>query len=158
MTVQGTGLLEEGAALSRVFKALAESKIKIILISQASSEHSICLAIKTEETPLAKEALEKEFLYEIKSGEMEDISLLHGLATLAVVGENMRQNPGASGRLFRALGQNNINVVAIAQGSSELNISAVIPQADLQKALNAYTKLFFFLKTRLFTCFWWVLG
>ena len=143
VTVQGTGLLEEGAALSRVFKALAESKIKIILISQASSEHSICLAIKTEEAPLAKEALEKEFIYEIKSGEMEGVSLLHGLATLAVVGENMRQNPGASGRLFRALGQNNINVVAIAQGSSELNISAVIPQIDLQKALNALHEAFF---------------
>lgn len=153
VTVQGTGLLEEGAALSRVFKALAESKIKIILISQASSEQSICLAIKTEETSLAKKTLEKEFTYEIKSGEMEDVSLLHGLATLAVVGENMRQNPGTSGRLFRALGQNNINVVAIAQGSSELNISAVIPQADLQKALNALHEAFFLSETKVLHVF-----
>lgn len=143
LTVQGAGLMEGGATVSRVFKALAEAKVNIVLISQASSEHSICLAIKTQESYLAKEAIEKEFFYEIKSGEMDHVSLLHGLATVAVVGENMKQNPGASGRMFRALGQNNINVAAIAQGSSELNISAVIPQPDLQKALNALHEAFF---------------
>jgi aspartokinase/homoserine dehydrogenase 1 len=143
VTVQGAGLIEGGATVSRVFKALAEAKVNIVLISQASSEHSICLAIKTQESYLAKESIEKEFFYEIKSGEMDQVSLLHGLATVAVVGENMKQNPGASGRMFRALGQNNINVAAIAQGSSELNISAVIPQPDLQKALNALHEAFF---------------
>uniref|UniRef100_UPI002587941D aspartate kinase n=1 Tax=Algoriphagus sp. TaxID=1872435 RepID=UPI002587941D len=143
VTVQGAGLIEGGATVSRVFKALAEAKVNIVLISQASSEHSICLAIKTQESYLAKEAIEKEFFYEIKSGEMDHVSLLQGLATVAVVGENMKQNPGASGRMFRALGQNNINVAAIAQGSSELNISAVIPQPDLQKALNALHEAFF---------------
>ncbi|AMQ54941.1 bifunctional aspartate kinase/homoserine dehydrogenase I [Algoriphagus sanaruensis] len=143
VTVQGAGLIEGGATVSRVFKALAEAKVNIVLISQASSEHSICLAIKTQESYMAKEAIEKEFFYEIKSGEMDQVSLLHGLATIAVVGENMKQNPGASGRMFRALGQNNINVAAIAQGSSELNISAVIPQPDLQKALNALHEAFF---------------
>ncbi|WP_297337281.1 bifunctional aspartate kinase/homoserine dehydrogenase I [Algoriphagus sp.] len=142
VTVQGASLLD-GSAGSRVFKALAEAKVNIVLISQASSEHSICLAIKTNEAYLAKEAVEKEFFYEIKSGEMDEVVLLHGLATIAVVGENMKQNPGASGRMFRALGRNNINVAAIAQGSSELNISAVIPQADLQKALNALHEAFF---------------
>ncbi|MGM0946464.1 MAG: bifunctional aspartate kinase/homoserine dehydrogenase I [Bacteroidota bacterium] len=142
VTVQGASLLD-GTAGSRVFKALAEAKVNIVLISQASSEHSICLAIKTNEAYLAKEAIEKEFYYEIKSGEMDEVVLLHGLATIAVVGENMKQNPGASGRMFRALGRNNINVAAIAQGSSELNISAVIPQADLQKALNALHEAFF---------------
>lgn len=143
VTVQGAGLMEGGATVSRVFKALADAKVNILLISQASSEHSICLAIKTQESYLAKESIEKEFFYEIKSGEMDQVSLLHGLATVAVVGENMKQNPGASGRMFRALGQNNINVAAIAQGSSELNISAVIPQPDLQKALNALHEAFF---------------
>ena len=143
VTVQGAGLIEGGATVSRVFKALAEAKVNIVLISQASSEHSICLAIKTQESYLAKESIEREFFYEIKSGEMDQVSLLHGLATVAVVGENMKQNPGASGRMFRALGQNNINVAAIAQGSSELNISAVIPQPDLQKALNALHEAFF---------------
>lgn len=143
VTVQGAGLIEGGATVSRVFKALAEAKVNIVLISQASSEHSICLAIKTHEAYLAKETIEKEFFYEIKSGEMDEVSLLHGLATIAVVGENMKQNPGASGRMFRALGRNNVNVAAIAQGSSELNISAVIPQPDLQKALNALHEAFF---------------
>ncbi|MDX5338972.1 MAG: bifunctional aspartate kinase/homoserine dehydrogenase I [Cyclobacteriaceae bacterium] len=143
VTVQGAGLMEGGATVSRVFKALAEAKVNIVLISQASSEHSICLAIKTNESYLAKETIEREFYYEIKSGEMDHVSLLHGLATVAVVGENMKQNPGASGRMFRALGRNNVNVAAIAQGSSELNISAVIPQADLQKALNALHEAFF---------------
>lgn len=143
VTVQGAGLMEGGATVSRVFKALAEAKVNIVLISQASSEHSICLAIKTNEAYFAKETIEKEFYYEIKSGEMDHVSLLHGLATVAVVGENMKQNPGASGRMFRALGRNNVNVAAIAQGSSELNISAVIPQPDLQKALNALHEAFF---------------
>lgn len=143
VTVQGAGLIESVTGTSRVFKALAETEVNIVLISQASSEHSICLAIKTDEAYLAKEAVEKEFHYEIKSGEMEEVNLLHGFATVAVVGENMKHNPGASGRMFRALGRNNINVAAIAQGSSELNISAVIPQADLQKALNALHEAFF---------------
>lgn len=143
VTVQGAGLLDSVAGTSRVFKALAEARVNILLISQASSEHSICLAIKTQESYLAKEAVEKEFFYEIKSGEMDEVVLLHDLATVAVVGENMKHNPGASGRMFRALGRNNINVGAIAQGSSELNISAVIPQPDLQKALNALHEAFF---------------
>jgi aspartokinase/homoserine dehydrogenase 1 len=143
VTVQGAGLMDSAGASSRVFKALAEAKVTILLISQASSEHSICLAIKSHEALLAKEAVEKEFYYEIKSGEMDEVTLLHNLATIAVVGENMKHNPGASGRMFRALGRNNINVAAIAQGSSELNISAVIPQADLQKALNALHEAFF---------------
>jgi len=143
VTVQGAGLLDSVAGTSRVFKALAEARVNILLISQASSEHSICLAIKTQESYVAKEAVEKEFFYEIKSGEMDEVILLHDLATVAVVGENMKHNPGASGRMFRALGRNNINVAAIAQGSSELNISAVIPQPDLQKALNALHEAFF---------------
>ncbi|PZX56720.1 bifunctional aspartate kinase/homoserine dehydrogenase I [Algoriphagus chordae] len=143
VTVQGAGMLDSTVGTSRVFKALSEARINILLISQASSEHSICLAIKTQEAYLAKEVIEKEFFYEIKSGEMEEVYLLHDLATVAVVGENMKQNPGASGRMFRALGRNNINVGAIAQGSSELNISAVIPQPDLQKALNALHEAFF---------------
>ncbi|WP_057939528.1 bifunctional aspartate kinase/homoserine dehydrogenase I [Algoriphagus resistens] len=143
VTVQGAGMLDSTVGTSRVFKALSEARINILLISQASSEHSICLAIKTQEAYMAKEVIEKEFYYEIKSGEMEEVFLLHDLATVAVVGENMKHNPGASGRMFRALGRNNINVAAIAQGSSELNISAVIPQPDLQKALNALHEAFF---------------
>jgi aspartokinase/homoserine dehydrogenase 1 len=143
VSVQGAGLMDTAGASSRVFKALADAKVSILLISQASSEHSICLAIKSYEATLAKDAVEMEFYYEIKSGEMDEVIILNELATIAVVGENMKQNPGASGRMFRALGRNNINVAAIAQGSSELNISAVIPQVDLQKALNALHESFF---------------
>lgn len=153
VTVQGAGLMDSVGASSRVFKALAEAKVNILLISQASSEHSICLAIKTHEAHAAKEAVEKEFYYEIKSGEMDQVILLHNLATVAVVGENMKSNPGASGRMFRALGRNNINVAAIAQGSSELNISAVIPQPDLQKALNALHEAFFLSETKVLHVF-----
>ncbi|MFC3879156.1 bifunctional aspartate kinase/homoserine dehydrogenase I [Algoriphagus namhaensis] len=143
VTVEGAGLMETIGASSRVFKALAEAKVNILLISQASSEHSICLAIKSDESIGAKEAIEAEFHYEIKSGEMNEVKVQHDLATIAVVGENMKHNPGASGRMFRALGRNNINVAAIAQGSSELNISAVISHQDLQKALNALHEAFF---------------
>ncbi|MDN3205075.1 bifunctional aspartate kinase/homoserine dehydrogenase I [Algoriphagus sediminis] len=143
VTVSGTGLIESIGSSSRIFRALAEAKVNILLISQASSEHSICLAIKTGEAEIAKEAIEEEYHYEIKSGDMEQVTLRHDLATIAVVGENMKQNPGAAGRMFRALGRNNINVAAIAQGSSELNISAVISHQDLQKALNALHEAFF---------------
>ena len=97
----------------------------------------------SQEAVVAKEVIEQEFFHEIKSGEMDAVTVLPGLALVAAVGENMKHDPGTSGRMFRALGQNNINVAAIAHGSSELNISAVIPEADLQKALNALHEAFF---------------
>ncbi|MCE2707153.1 MAG: bifunctional aspartate kinase/homoserine dehydrogenase I [Bacteroidota bacterium] len=143
LTLQGTGLATSGRILGRIFDSLAEAQVNIFLISQSSSQHSICLAIAAEEALVAKNILEREFNRELISGEMEAISLLHDLAIVAVVGENMKHDPGASGRMFRALGQNNINVAAIAQGSSELNISAVISVADLQKAVNALHEAFF---------------
>ncbi len=143
MTLQSAGWMAAGGSLGRIFTVLSEARLSSLLISQASSQHSICLALATEEAILAKELIEQEFFYEIKSGEMDPVSVLPGLALVAVVGENMKHDPGTSGRMFRALGQNNINVAAIAQGSSELNISAIIPQADLQKALNALHEVFF---------------
>lgn len=143
VTLQSANWMAEGGSLGRIFTSLSEAKLSILLISQASSQHSICLALSTEEAILAKELIEKEFFYEIKSGEMHPVAVHPGLALVAVVGENMKHDPGTSGRMFRALGQNNINVAAIAQGSSELNISAIIPQADLQKALNALHEVFF---------------
>jgi aspartokinase/homoserine dehydrogenase 1 len=132
-----------GGNLGRIFKVLSQAKLSSLLISQASSQHSICLAMPAQEAVLAKEVIEQEFFHEIKSGEMDAVTLLPGLALVAAVGENMKHDPGTAGRMFRALGQNNINVAAIAQGSSELNISAIIPQADLQKALNALHEAFF---------------
>jgi bifunctional aspartokinase / homoserine dehydrogenase 1 len=143
LNIEGAGLIEVVGVSRRVFGALADAGINVVLISQASSEHSICVAIKTIEVPSAKEAIEKEFLYEIKNAEMDPVVVVSNMAVVAAVGENMKHNPGASGRMFQALGRNNVNVYAIAQGSSELNISAVVSQADLQKALNALHEAFF---------------
>jgi bifunctional aspartokinase / homoserine dehydrogenase 1 len=143
LNIEGAGLIEVVGVSRRVFGALADSGVNVVLISQASSEHSICIAIRSVEVPKAKEAIEKEFLYEIKNGEMDPVVVVANMAIVAAVGENMKHNPGASGRMFQALGRNNVNVYAIAQGSSELNISAVVSQADLQKALNALHEAFF---------------
>lgn len=143
LNVQGPGLVEVIGVSQRFFGTLASSKINIVLISQASSEHSICVAVASKDAHKAKTVIEEEFRYEIQNGEMDQIQVMPDMAVIAVVGENMQHNPGASGRMFQALGRNNVNVAAIAQGSSELNISAVIKQADLQKALNALHEAFF---------------
>jgi aspartokinase/homoserine dehydrogenase 1 len=143
MNIQGPGLVEVVGVSGRVFGTLATAGINVILISQASSEHSICIAIKSSEIVRAREIIEQEFILEINSGEMDRVLVLPNMAIIAIVGEKMRQYPGASGRLFQSFGRNNINVSAIAQGSSELNISAVISQPDLQKGLNALHEAFF---------------
>jgi len=143
LNIQGPSLIEISGVSRRVFGVLAEADINVILISQASSEFSICIAIQSKEAGRAKEIIEKEFHYEIKGGEMDPVLISSNMAIVAVVGEQMQKNPGASGMMFQALGRNNVNVTAIAQGSSELNISAVISQADLQKALNALHEAFF---------------
>ncbi|HSJ69550.1 MAG TPA: bifunctional aspartate kinase/homoserine dehydrogenase I [Anditalea sp.] len=143
LNIQGASLIEISGVGRRVFGVLAEADINVILISQASSEFSICIAIQSKEAGKAKEIIEKEFHYEIKGGEMDPVVIAPNMAIVAVVGEQMQKNPGASGMMFQALGRNNVNVTAIAQGSSELNISAVISQADLQKALNALHEAFF---------------
>ncbi|GAB3656892.1 bifunctional aspartate kinase/homoserine dehydrogenase I [Echinicola sediminis] len=143
INVQGPGLVEIVGVSQRFFGTLASHGINIILISQASSEHSICVAIASKDAAKAKSLIEDEFKYEIKSGEMDKVQVVPDMAVIAVVGEKMQHNPGTSGRMFQALGRNNVNVAAIAQGSSELNISAVISKADLQKALNALHEAFF---------------
>ena len=143
MNVQGPGLVGVIGVSGRVFGTLAKAEINVILISQASSEHSICIAVKSSEVAKAKEVIAREFFHEINVGEMDDVVILSEMAIIAIVGENMKHFPGASGRLFQSFGRNNINVSAIAQGSSELNISAVISKADLQKGLNALHEAFF---------------
>ncbi|KEO74980.1 bifunctional aspartate kinase/homoserine dehydrogenase I [Anditalea andensis] len=143
LNIQGSSLTEVSGVGKRVFGTLAEADINVILISQASSEFSMCIAIQSKEAGRAKEIIDNEFHYEIKGGEMDPVLIAPNMAIVAVVGEQMQRNPGASGMMFQALGRNNVNVTAIAQGSSELNISAVISQADLQKALNALHEAFF---------------
>jgi bifunctional aspartokinase / homoserine dehydrogenase 1 len=143
LSLQGSGLLGVVGASMRLFATLAREKISVILISQASSEHSICFAIENQYARQAKAAVEKEFQYEIRNEEIDAVGVEHDLAIIAVVGDGMKHSPGTSGRMFNGLGKNGINVIAIAQGSSERNISAVVRQADAAKALNALHEAFF---------------
>lgn len=143
LSLQGSGLLGVVGASMRLFATLARENINVILISQASSEHSICFAIEQAYTDKAKAAIEKEFQYEIRNEEIDEVGVEKELSIVAVVGDGMKHSPGTSGRMFSALGKNGVNVVAIAQGSSERNISAVIPQVDVSKALNALHEAFF---------------
>ena len=143
LNVQGSGMLGVVGISMRLFGRLASEKINVILISQASSEHSICLAVESEVATRAKSALEKEFAHEIKDKLIDEVKFVHHLAIVAVVGDGMKHQPGISGRMFNTLGKNGINVIAIAQGSSERNISAVIQQSDVSKALNSLHDAFF---------------
>ena len=143
LNIQGSGLIGVVGVSLRLFGTLAREKVNVILISQASSEHTICIAIESHYVPRAKAAIEKEFQYEIKNREMDEVVVKDDLAIVAIVGENMKHNPGTSGRMFRSLGKNGVNIFAIAQGSSERNISAVISHADSAKALNSLHEAFF---------------
>ncbi len=143
LSVQGSGLVGVVGVSMRLFGTLAKESISVILISQASSEHSICFAIESAKAKQAKTAIEKEFQYEIRSREMDEVKVETSLSIVAIVGENMKHNPGTSGRMFSALGRSGININAIAQGSSELNISAVIHEQDIAKALNVLHEAFF---------------
>ena len=141
---------------ARLFKTLAASRINIIMITQASSEHTICCAIDPTSIEAARDAVGDEFALEIKAGMISPLVVEEDLAIISVVGERMRQTPGMSGRVFTALGSNAINVVAVAQGSSELNISAVISNEDETKALNALHDEFFSKRAK--TINLWIMG
>jgi len=148
LNIQGSGMVGVVGVSMRLFAALAQEKINVILISQASSEHSICLAVEREQALKAKKSLEKEFEHEIRSKRIDAIELNDDLSIIALVGDGMKHHSGTSGRMFSALGKNGINVVAIAQGSSERNISAVIPRQDTAKALSALHDAFFLSNTK----------
>ncbi len=141
--VQGSGMVGVAGIAQRLFAALGTRQINIILITQASSEHSLCFAVLPKSAAEAKKAIQQEFYYEIKEKLINDPVIETNLSIIAVVGENMRKTPGISGRIFQALGKNGINIVAIAQGSSELNISTVISRDNEAKALNALHDAFF---------------
>lgn len=144
LRVTGAGMIGVAGISKRLFSALYSHNVNVILISQASSEHSICIAIDPESAERAREAVESEFELEIQAQLIESVSIEEGFSILAVVGENMAHAPGLSARLFQALGRNGINAVAIAQGSTELNISVVISSEDETKALRAVHDAFFF--------------
>lgn len=148
LTLQGSGLFGAPGTAARLFTSLAAVNINVILITQGSSEHSISFAVSPQDAVKAKHQVEDEFEYEIKSGIVEPVKVEKSLSVIAIIGENMRYRPGIAGRLFQALGKNGINVVAIAQGSSELNISVVVGQNDESKALNALHESFFLSDTK----------
>jgi bifunctional aspartokinase / homoserine dehydrogenase 1 len=141
--MQGSGLVGVSGIGRRVFGALASRNINVFLTSQASSEYSLCMAVLPHQAVAAKQVIEEEFRHEMLDRFVEEVTIESGLSTVAVVGENMRNTPGIAARLFQALGKNGINVVAIAQGSSELNISTVVAKPDEAKALNALHDAFF---------------
>ncbi|GGD57942.1 bifunctional aspartate kinase/homoserine dehydrogenase I [Emticicia aquatilis] len=143
VNVQGGGMMGVAGVSAKLFSILAANKISVILISQASSEHSICFAVDPKTAYGVKEILEEGFATEISQGLVDNISIEQNLSVIAVVGEGMKSSTGTSGKLFTVLGKNGINVVATAQGSSELNISVVIYKKDITKALNAIHETFF---------------
>jgi aspartokinase/homoserine dehydrogenase 1 len=148
LTLQGGGMFGVPGIAGRLFNSLAEAGISAILITQGSSEHSITFAVAPEAAQKAKRQVEREFEYEMEKGMVEPVKLEQELSVVAIVGENMRYRPGIAGRMFEALGKNGVNVVAIAQGSSELNISVVVARSDEAKAMNALHEAFFLSDTQ----------
>lgn len=142
-TIQGLGMVGVTGISMRLFGALALKEINVILISQASSENSISFAIDSHFAELATEAISAEFDREIASGRISKLSCENELSILAIVGENMKHSAGIAGKLFHTIGKNGINVVAIAQGASEQNISWVVKHSDLRKTLNVVHEAFF---------------
>ncbi|MCX2745709.1 bifunctional aspartate kinase/homoserine dehydrogenase I [Mangrovivirga sp. M17] len=140
---QGSGMVGVPGIASRLFGSLARAEINVILITQASSEHSITFAVHPKDAELCREIVENEFEREIETGKIDELDIEYNLSILACIGEKMRETPGISGRLFSTLGKNGINIKATAQGSSELNISVVIEKPDLSKGLNALHGAFF---------------
>ena len=136
VNVEGGGMMGIPGFAARIFAALARVHVNIIMISQASSEHSICLVFRESEAPTVEQALNDALAGEIRSGRIQEARVATGLAVVAVIGDNMRGTPGISGRVFSALGEAGVNVLAIAQGSSERNISLVVGRQEMQKALQ----------------------
>lgn len=143
LTVSGMGMVGIIGINHRIFKTLAQNGVSVFLVSQASSENSISIGLRSEDAALALQVLEKEYEIEIKLGTVNRMLIEHDLATVAIVGENMKYTPGIAGRLFSTLGKSGISVIACAQGASEANISFVIKSQFLRKALNSLHDSFF---------------
>ncbi len=142
-TIQGLGMVGVTGISMRLFGALAKEEINVILISQASSENSISFAIDSHFADAAHKAISLEFEREISSGRISKLACENELSIVAIVGENMKHSAGIAGKLFHTIGKNGINVVAIAQGASEQNISWVVKNTDLRKTLNVVHGAFF---------------
>lgn len=143
ITVTGLGMVGVIGINSRIFQSLAEEGISVFMVSQASSENSTSIGVRNEDADNACAVLNREFQKEIEMGEINYITAEKGLATVAIVGENMKHTPGIAGKLFGTLGRNGINVIACAQGASETNISFVVESNSLRKTLNVIHDSFF---------------
>ena len=143
ITVQGLGMVGVIGVNYRIFKALAKNGISVFLVSQASSENSTSIGVRNADADLACSVLTEEFAKEIEMGEISPMQVERDLATVAIVGENMKHTPGIAGKLFGTLGRNGINVIACAQGASETNISFVVDGKSLRKSLNVIHDSFF---------------
>lgn len=146
INVEGTGMVGVPGIAERLFGGLRSASVSVVMISQASSEHSICFGIYESQADQAKKAVEKQFYAELQQGLIRRVEVTRDSAIIAVVGDNMVRHPGVSGRFFDALGKAGINIRAIAQGSSERNISAVIPREDAKRALRSVHSAFFLSK------------
>ena len=143
LNLEGSGMVGVPGFAARLFAALARAGLNVVLITQSSSEHSICVGVREADVPAAQGVVNEEFAAEIAAGRLEPLRPETGLAIVALVGDTMRNHPGISGRLFSALGHNGVNIRAIAQGASERNISTVIRAADVRKAINVLHEEFF---------------
>ena len=143
LSLEGAGMVAIPGFTKRLFDALAKKQISIIIITQSSSEHSISVGVSVQDTHLAKIAVDAEFEEEINLQLLEPLIIEKELSIIAIVGEQMRNHPGVSGKMFSVLGNNGINIRAIAQGSSEKNITAVIEAQDVQKAIHLLHEAFF---------------
>jgi len=143
LSLEGSGMVGIPGFSKRLFEALANASINVILITQGSSEHSICVGVDEHASAIAKEVIDAAFAYEIETGKVDPIIVESTLSIVAIVGDNMKNHSGISGKMFSALGRNGVSIRAIAQGSSERNISAVIATADVKKAINVLHEEFF---------------
>lgn len=142
LNIEGGGMIGIPGIAARIFSALAREGINIIMFTQASSEHTICLVFKTQESERALGALGRELALELETRRIQNFQLTRDLLVVSVIGENMRGTPGIAGRLFSALGAAGVNILVIAQGSSERNISFVIEEKNHTKALRTIHSAF----------------
>ena len=143
LSLEGPGMVGIPGISKRFFEVLSQSSISVVLITQASSEHSICVGVSANDVAEAEQIVNDAFAYEIGSGKINPVMVETDLAIIALVGDNMKSHQGLSGKMFSTLGRNNVNIRAIAQGASERNISAVINKEDVKKALNSLHEEFF---------------
>jgi aspartokinase/homoserine dehydrogenase 1 len=143
LTLEGSGMIGVAGSSKRLFEVLSQKNINVIFITQASSEHSICIGIQNSDADNAKIAIDKTFELEIAQKKIDPCIVEKDLCIVALVGESMKNHQGLSGKMFSTLGKNNVNIRAIAQGASERNISVVINEKDVKKALNTLHERFF---------------